>query len=77
MSLFNGRKRATPGNWYGEYRTDWGYYHAISREIQPGWFAKNDVWVTSTPDHDKQWFERHGMDMPKKVHVPINNEGEQ
>lgn len=66
------KTRARPGLWFGSYHTAWSEAHpgAFMRgEMQSGGFHKGNVWVTHTPDFDKEWFVANGMKMPLRVRV--------
>ena len=68
MRLFKtGPKPATPGRWYGSYHAAWSAAHPHA--CGAGSFYLHDVWGTSTPEFDKEWFEAAGMAMPTRVRV--------
>jgi len=71
-----GRPRAIPGYWYADYNAAWHAAHPGAFERQdraPGSFFAGDVWVSSTPGWDRQWFKNRGYGMPRRCqHVELD-----
>lgn len=64
------RPYAMPGPWYGSYNRAWHAAHpgAWQRgELEPGSFGKGDVWSTTTPEWDREWFRENDMLPPRQL----------
>lgn len=67
MNLF--RAAARPGPWFGDYHGDWTRAHPGAWAHGTGAcgsFCAGNVWVTGTPEFDREWFKNNGMKMPRR-----------
>lgn len=64
--------RARPGLWFRRYHDDWDAAHPgawANGTGACGGFCAGNVWVTGTPDWDREWFRAAGMKMPWRTRV--------
>lgn len=67
------RGRATQGTWWPRYYAQWLDTHGDVRNetgLDPGGWTRDergrDWWTTTTPDWDREWFQRNGVKPPDR-----------
>jgi len=61
-----------PGAWFEYYVHDWMAHHkvydrdSITSGIVHGEVTGDYIWATSTPEWDRDWFNMHGVEYPRK-----------
>lgn len=71
------RGRARSGPWWPQYYAQWLDVHGADREkteLNPGTWTRDhdlhEVWISTTPEWDRQWFEAHSVKPPKRFGDP-------
>lgn len=61
-----------PGPWFKKYLNDWmeafdvDTRRAVTSGIVTGQVSGDYIWVTNTPEWDRDWFEENGFSFPSK-----------
>jgi hypothetical protein len=61
-----------PGPWFEYYVRDWMEYHkiydrdSVTSGIVYGAVSGDYIWATNTPEWDRDWFNMHGVEYPRK-----------